>query len=86
MPLKLFLTPDSESTEWNLPRKLKRIRNCRLTKKIFVIIESPRTEETRIYQKYGKLGNAIIWLPGDLMSQDILKTCRSTGMQNLELF
>ena len=55
--LEWILTSDSESTVWNLPRKLKHIRNYRLTKKIFEFIESLWIGETRIHQKYGKPRN-----------------------------
>ena len=74
---------------WNLPRKLKHIRNYRLTKKIFEFIECLWIGEAWIHQKYGKLRNAIIWLSGGCGTwnfQNILTTCSSICIQNFKSF
>ena len=52
-------------------------------------IESLWIGETRIHQKYGKLRNAIIWLPGGCGTWNfhiILITCSSKCIQNFKAF
>ena len=82
--IKWILTSDSECTMWNHPRKLKIWEISDGWRKYSNFIQSLRIGETRINQKYGKLRNSIMWLPGGCGTwnfQNILTTCSSKYIQ-----